>query len=125
MLVVEVKIIFELGVGVDQRHVALQINRLQSQPPHQPLHPLAIDAFALAAKPPRHLPRTEERIRQIRFIDQAHQAQRFLRLRFGLMIITRSRQPQQLALAGDGQAWMLDFDQVAALVNTRAHQLFF
>ena len=35
-IVVEVKVRFELGVDMDQRHVALQINFLIFHPPPQP-----------------------------------------------------------------------------------------
>ena len=101
------------------------IDRLQSHPAHQALHALAVDAFALAAEPAGHLPAPEERIRQIRLVDQAHQAQVFPRLGPRPVIVAGPRQPQQRALARDGQDRMLDFDHVATLLNGRAHQLFF
>lgn len=91
---------------VGPRQVRLLVNRLQTHPPHRALHPLAIEAFALPPEPAGHLPRTEERIRQIGLINEPLQAQVCLRLGSPPVIVAGARQPQQVALPGHGEDGM-------------------
>jgi hypothetical protein len=105
--------------------VWLLVNRLQSHLLHQSTHPLAIHRVALPPQPARHLSRTEDRIRQVRFVDHPHQPQVHVGFRLRLVIVARPRQAEEFALPGNRQRGMFGFNHAAALLNARVRQLFF
>jgi hypothetical protein len=113
------------GSGVLPRGVRLLVDRLQAHLEHEPSHPLAVHGIALPPQPAGHLPRSEDRVRQVRLVDHPHQLEVLVRLRLGTMVVARPREPQELALHDDRQAGRFRLNHAAALLNARARQLFF
>ncbi len=93
----------------------------QPHKPHQPLHPLAIDAPAFLIQVERHSARAVERLLQIEFVDPTHQSQ-IVGGRLGSRPIDAGTgDVQQLALPPHRQLGSTSLDLRAS--RRRAHRL--
>jgi site-specific DNA recombinase len=102
----------------------LGVDRLQAHPPHQPLHPLAVDLLPLRDQPLRQPPTTEEGVGGVLLVDQPHQPQVLRRLGRRLIVQAGAGQPQQFALPPHTQLRVVRLDQRSQLVR-RSVRLFF
>ena len=71
-----------------------------------------IDRVPLAPQPSRYARRAVERRARVLFINQSHQQEILFTFGRRLVVETRPRQTQQLALAADAELRMLGFDQL-------------
>jgi hypothetical protein len=112
----------QIGIDLVTRrratYIRFSVVGFDAQDTHQTLDPLAVH-FQFDS----HFAAAEERALQIQLVQPAEQPQVFLALRLRLIIVTRTRHPQQFALLLNGQVRMRRIDPWT-FVN-RGGQLFF
>lgn len=78
-----------------------RLQRGDTHPPHQPLHPLAVDQMPLGPQQLFHPARAEKRPSRVELVDPTHQRQFVVVGRARLPIDAGTRHPKQRTLTAD------------------------
>ena len=108
---------------VGRRRPGPLVEGLQPHEMHEPADPLPIDALSLGLEPDLHPTRAKEGRLQVLAVHGGHERQvRFLR---GPLLVVQRRpaDPQELALACDGQATVLALNEALPLLAAHCPDL--